>query len=55
MKVATADEAGWNGEAMEAQIFSYLAVRSIKDLPLSVSGTTNVPLPISGGVVHFPA
>jgi anhydro-N-acetylmuramic acid kinase len=55
MTVATADEAGWNGEAMEAQIFSYLAVRSIKDLPLSVPGTTNVPMPISGGVVHYPA
>ncbi|MBY0544264.1 MAG: anhydro-N-acetylmuramic acid kinase, partial [Gammaproteobacteria bacterium] len=50
--VQTAAQAGWNGHALEAQIFAYLAVRSLLNLPLSVPGTTNVPKPLSGGK-HF--
>jgi anhydro-N-acetylmuramic acid kinase len=54
LKVMTAEEAGWNSQAMEAQIFAYLAVRSLKNLPLSLPGTTRVPRPLSGGQVHLP-
>ena len=52
--VETADEAGWNSHAMEAQMFAYFAVRSLRQLPLSVPGTTGVPIAISGGEVHEP-
>ena len=47
--IQTADEAGWNGQAMEAQIFAYLAVRSLQSKPLSMPNTTRVPRPMSGG------
>lgn len=54
VKVQTADAIGWNGQAMEAQIFAYLAVRSLQKKPLSVPGTTRVPQPLTGGQVHIP-
>ncbi|WP_109260218.1 anhydro-N-acetylmuramic acid kinase [Hyphobacterium indicum] len=39
----------WNGDLMEAQAFAWLAVRSIKGLPLSLPSTTGVPEPMTGG------
>lgn len=49
VRVQHADAVGWDGTALEAQIFAYLAVRSARGLPLSVPGTTGVPEPITGG------
>lgn len=43
---------GWNGDALEAEAFAYLAVRSRKGLPLSLPATTGVPRPMSGGRFH---
>jgi anhydro-N-acetylmuramic acid kinase len=40
---------GWNGDALEAQCFGFLAVRSILGLPLSLPSTTGVPRAITGG------
>ena len=40
---------GWDGDALEAQAFAYLAVRSILGLPLSLPSTTGVTRPTSGG------
>jgi anhydro-N-acetylmuramic acid kinase len=40
---------GWNGDALEAQAFAYLAVRSLTGLPLSLPTTTGVPRPMPGG------
>ena len=48
-KVISGDLIGWTGDAIEAQAFGFLAVRSKKELPMSFPGTTGVPLPISGG------
>lgn len=45
------ESVGWEGDALEAQAFAYLAVRSILKLPLSLPSTTGVPKPISGGTV----
>jgi anhydro-N-acetylmuramic acid kinase len=42
---------GWDGDALEAQCFAYLAVRSLKNLPLSLPGTTGVDRPMPGGVL----
>jgi anhydro-N-acetylmuramic acid kinase len=42
---------GHDGDGLEAQLFGYLAVRSIKGLPLSFPTTTGVPVPLSGGVL----
>lgn len=43
------DELQWDGDALEAQGFGYLAVRSRLGLPLSFPGTTKVPQPLTGG------
>ncbi len=48
-EVRTAEEQGWNGDALEAQAFAYLAVRSLRGLPLSFPGTTGVGRPTAGG------
>ena len=50
--VMTAEEAGWRGDNLEAECFAYLAVRSLKKLPLSYSKTTRAPAPMRGGVFH---
>ena len=46
--------AGWQGDALEAQAFAFLAVRSLKGLPLSLASTTGVREPATGGVLHRP-
>jgi len=46
------DALGWNGDAMEAEGFAYMAVRSLRGLPISFPGTTGVPTPLTGGVLH---
>lgn len=50
--VVTAEEAGWRGDDLEAECFAYLAVRSLKKLPLSYPKTTRAPAPMRGGVFH---
>jgi anhydro-N-acetylmuramic acid kinase len=47
--VETAEQVGWDGDALEAQAFAYLAVRSLKGLPLSLPRTTGVARPMPGG------
>ena len=48
--VLTAEQAGFDGDAMEAEAWAYLAVRSVRGLPLTFPGTTGVRTPVSGGV-----
>ena len=55
MPVRSADEAGWDGDALEAQAFAFLAVRSLGGLPLSFPTTTGVPEPMPGGRHHAAA
>ena len=52
--VEPVERLGWSGDAIEAQGFAYLAVRSLKGLPLSWPGTTGVPEAITGGRLHRP-
>lgn len=54
VSICTANEIGWNSTYLEAQIFAYLAVRSLQNRPLSVPGTTWVPEPLSGGQAFIP-
>lgn len=49
--VTTADQQGWSGDAIEAQAFAYLAVRSLDALPLTYPATTGVARPVTGGVL----
>jgi len=50
-RVETADAVGWSSDALEAQAFGYLAVRSLKGLPITFPTTTGVPQSRTGGVV----
>jgi anhydro-N-acetylmuramic acid kinase len=47
--VRPVEAVGWDGDALEAQAFAYLAVRASKRLPLSLPSTTGVPRPMPGG------
>ena len=59
-KVETASDVGWSADALEAQAFAYLAVRSLRELPLTFPGTTGVTAPLTrrraraAGVVPYP-
>ena len=50
--VISAEDAGWDGDVLEAEGFAYLAARSKLGLPLSLPTTTGVAQHISGGVLH---
>jgi anhydro-N-acetylmuramic acid kinase len=52
INVLTATSAGWNNDALEAQLCAYLAVRSLYQLPISMPSITRVPEPLTGGVTH---
>ncbi|MDR3519079.1 MAG: anhydro-N-acetylmuramic acid kinase [Azospirillaceae bacterium] len=52
--VVPVEAVGWNGDALEAQAFAYLAVRSRSGLPLSLPATTGVARPMTGGRLHVP-
>ncbi|MEZ0304289.1 MAG: anhydro-N-acetylmuramic acid kinase [Hyphomicrobiaceae bacterium] len=49
--VAPVEAAGMDGDALEAEAWAYLAVRSLKGLPITFPGTTGVPRPLTGGVL----
>ena len=49
--VEPTDALGWNGDALEAEGFAYMAVRTLKGLAISFPGTTGVPVAMAGGVV----
>ena len=53
-KVVTAEDLGWDGDALEAQAFAFLAVRSLRRLPLTFPGTTGAPRPTTGGRLNEP-
>jgi anhydro-N-acetylmuramic acid kinase len=52
--VRSAEDVGWRGDFIEAEAFAYLAVRSVKGLPLSLPSTTGVLRPTTGGRLHRP-
>jgi anhydro-N-acetylmuramic acid kinase len=45
---------GFDGDAIEAQAFAFLAVRALHGLPLSLPMTTNAPEPLTGGRISRP-
>lgn len=49
-----AEAYGFNGDSMEAEAWAYMAVRSMKKLPLSFPMTTKVTQPMTGGVLALP-
>jgi anhydro-N-acetylmuramic acid kinase len=49
--VKPAEDFGFDGDAIEAEAWAYLAVRSQKNLPLTFPSTTKVLEPMTGGVL----
>ena len=54
-EVVLAEDAGLDGDAMEAEAWAYLAVRALKGLPLTFPTTTGCREVVSGGVLSHPA
>jgi anhydro-N-acetylmuramic acid kinase len=52
--VEPVESVGWNGDALEAQCFGFLAARVAAGLPLSFPTTTGVPTPMNGGRIAHP-
>jgi anhydro-N-acetylmuramic acid kinase len=55
VSVAPIEDAGFDGDMLEAQAFAFLAVRVAKGLPTSASGTTGVRMPVGGGTLSRPS
>jgi anhydro-N-acetylmuramic acid kinase len=53
-RIESAHQAGWSIDSLEAQAFAYLAVRSLRGLPITFPGTTGAPRPLTGGVLVKP-
>jgi anhydro-N-acetylmuramic acid kinase len=53
-QIESAHAVGWSIDSLEAQAFAYLAVRSLRGLPISFPGTTGAPRPLTGGVLAKP-
>ncbi len=49
--VQSAEDAGYNGDSMEAEAWAYLAVRSLRGLPITFPGTTGVASELTGGIL----
>lgn len=49
VSVEPVETVGWDGDALEAQCFGFLAARAARGLPLSFPGTTGVPSATCGG------
>ena len=53
--VVPIEDAGFDGDMLEAQAFAYLAVRVAKGLPTSAPATTGVGAAIGGGTISRPS
>ena len=49
--VQSAEDQGFNGDSMEAEAWAYLAVRSLRRLPITFPGTTGVKQEMTGGIL----
>jgi anhydro-N-acetylmuramic acid kinase len=52
--VEAANAVGWSADALEAQAFAYLAVRSLRNLPITFPSTTGADRALAGGVLVQP-
>jgi anhydro-N-acetylmuramic acid kinase len=53
--VEAVEAVGWDGDALEAQCFGFLAVRVAAGMPISFPGTTGAPRPLPGGAIAIAA
>ena len=52
--VESAHAVGWSIDSLEAQAFAFLAVRSLRGLPITFPTTTGAPRPLTGGMLARP-
>jgi len=52
--VVPAEALGFDGDSIEAEAWAYLAVRSVKGLPLTFPATTGCSEPVTGGLLNKP-
>ncbi|MFC4351239.1 anhydro-N-acetylmuramic acid kinase [Fodinicurvata halophila] len=52
VSVQAVESEGWNGDALEAECFAYLALRSLDGKALSLPSTTGASRPVSGGRLY---
>ena len=52
IKIIDIDKLNHNGDLLEAEAFAYLAIRSVKKLPISTKSTTGVVKPLTGGILY---
>ncbi|MGI9352412.1 MAG: anhydro-N-acetylmuramic acid kinase [Rhizobiaceae bacterium] len=50
-EVITSEDAGFAGDFIEAEAWAYLAVRSLRGLPLTYPQTTGCDIPTTGGII----
>ena len=53
--VILAEDAGLDGDSMEAEAWAYLAVRAMRGLPLTFPTTTGCRASVTGGVLSLPS
>lgn len=53
-KISHADEIGWSGQFMEAEIFAYLAIRNLDGEPVSLPNITGATEPTQSDNVYLP-
>ena len=53
-ELVTADQIGWSSAYLEAQAFGFLAVRTLKGLPITFPLTTGVSSAQTGGILAQP-
>jgi len=53
--VVPAEAVGIDGDALEAEAWAYMAVRSLAGLPITFPGTTGAPKPMTGGKLARPS
>ena len=51
MIIQSIDDYGIDGDYVESQAFAFLAIRSIRKLPISFPKTTGCVKPVSGGEI----
>lgn len=52
IEIKAAEEISLNGDAVEAEAFAFLGIRSLLGLPISFKNTTGVPSAACGGVLY---
>jgi anhydro-N-acetylmuramic acid kinase len=50
-ELLTAEDVGWRGDSVEAEAFAFLAVRTLRGLPISWPLTTGAPSSMTGGKI----